>query len=321
MRILSCIAVGTAILLLSLIASFNQIKAQGLSWQEIYYWSDVTTGYPGRDGFYGWGSYVIPKIVEPLKEVLQHSGIHRSRGISLVLLSIAFNIALLSTALAFYRKLGVPVYLGLFGLSALAWCMTQGNATTTLDFDRTLEAICFLLLAIIVLTQRDLLLLPLVFFAALNRESALLFPAIYLAGAWNTRGKGRVKWKMDLIFFAATVLSFLGTLPRPIPGFLWGDTPLLPHTQDLQSLTAFLLLVGPLPLLACWSFGLWPFALRRIAILLLPVWFFFLWFNFQGESKFLLVPMALVFVPGTLLTVCKTRGMDYNGERKTAHAV
>lgn len=314
MRILSPIAVAGAILLLSLIASFNQVKAQGLSWQEVHYRVELEAAVERGATE---PRILIPYVAVATFHALDALGIERAFGIALVLLSVTLTALLLGLALYYYRRLGVPVYLGIFGLSAIAWGMTQGNANATLAFDRSVEAMTFLCFALVMLGQRDFLLFPLMLVATFNRESALIIPLLYLVARVNMFiepcGIGKpvrcVAWSIFLFLIPFLAYS---------TAFSTGAAPAKPLA--LGDLLTVILIMGPLPLLALLSYRAWPLTARRFTILLALFWCAVLWWGYQGDSNLLLVPMVMILVPGTLLTIVQTR-RDAEPRRWATHAV
>jgi hypothetical protein len=300
------IFVALCMLLLSLLAAFNQIKARGLSWQEAHYLPRIQETAALRADHvweYRWLSHTA---AAGLCAAAERAGLPRPAGLVFVAVRTGLNLLIMGLALWYWRRFGISIYAGLLGLSVLAWAMTRVNYGSDLALSVSTEIAFFLLAAVALQARRPLLLLPLAAVAALNRETALLLPFLALAGAFESgrRHQLHICWHAVFaasLFICGAVMLCLHLL------FTVPETPAPPVFYLIQNLNhlrgwgdlAGALCIAPVLALACWR--AWPTLLRYICGCLIPLWFVWHYaFTPLAQPSVLLLPLVLVFLPGTL---------------------
>src|SRR5690606_18632632 len=120
-------AVLVALLLLSLLTGFSQIKTEGLAWQEANYLPRLEAVVSGSAPAPWQYRTFSDRLVLAACHQGRHVGAPRPVGSTFVALRPAQNLRLFSVAYLFYRRLGIGTYAAVLGLMALAWGMTQAN--------------------------------------------------------------------------------------------------------------------------------------------------------------------------------------------------
>ena len=218
------------------------------------------------------------------------------------------------------RRLVAPALVVLLALATvyvqyrglLAWGFTQALFHQAMSFNTYGDVLFYLAAALLILNRRWWWIPPLTVAAAVNRETSGLIPLMLMAMAWP------LGWRTDegrraLRIGALSLVAFAATYG--IVRLAVGDAFLIkPNGQD-PGLELFEYNVGRgitydfvfqtvniLPLLALIAVRRWPPELRAIGLAVVPAWVaIHLFSSVLAESRLLLVPLALVFIPGVLL--------------------
>ena len=211
----------------------------------------------------------------------------------------------------FLRKLGIGWFESLLGLGLLAWGFTQALHHQAMSFNTYGDIAFYLAGALLILHRRWWWVVPLSVLAAVNRETSGLIPVMLMALAWplGWRGEeGRRALKIGgiaLVAFAATY----GIVRLAVgPGFFIeadGKSPgleLLDHNVARGMTWDFVFqTLNVLPLLALLAWRHWPPELKAFGVAVAPAWIaIHLFTAVLAESRLLLVPLAIVFIPGVL---------------------
>ncbi len=320
--ILKTAPVPIALVLLSLITGFSQIKTEGLAWHEANYWprlEDVSKGTaPAPDQY----RIFTDRLVVVAVEAAEALGLPRPVGLTFVALRLLQNLSLFVLAYAFYRRLGIPPYPTVLGLSALAWGMTQANYGADLGFNASTDTLLYLGAALALVCGRPAWLIPITAIAALNRESSILIP--YMAIAFAVRRETRLTLDKAIAAPAFAALAVWCLLfvalhvslgPRPWALHESGAAPGFEILHyNLTNGAAWehgFGILGFLPLLALLSWQGWAPPLKPIFWSVVPLWCIAQLFCAPlDQSRVLLLPQVLVFVPGVLC------GLAYWRERQ-----
>ena len=212
----------------------------------------------------------------------------------------------------YYRKLGFSQALALVGLSLLAWGMTYAYYDSDLQFNTYFDLIFYLLAALLILYQKPAWLIPLMLFAALNRETSGLIPFLSLALLlpWReqqprVRRRAIVIAALSLALFGVIFVSLRLAFPNQAISVPHGHTMGLDLLQyNLFRATTWVQLfatLGIVPLLALAGYKHWHPALRVFFWVIVPLWFgIHLFTSVMAETRVFLVPQALLFIPGAL---------------------
>ena len=221
------------------------------------------------------------------------------------------NFVIFLAAYAFYRRLGLGRGSAWLGCALLAWGMTHCFYDSDLQFNTYQDLLFYLLAAGLVLEGRSAWVPVVMMGAALNRETSGLIPLMGLGMAWAAggwRGIPRREWLIAAAGMAVFGAVYVGLrLWRP------GAEMIRPHGinqgMDLLYYNLFHPLTGPqilltwsiLPLMAWMGWRRWPRELVGLFWAVVPVWMVVhTLMGILAESRLLLVPMALVIVPGAL---------------------
>lgn len=311
-------AIIVALLLLSLITGFSQIKTEGLGWQEANYKPMLDAAQAGAAPAPDQYRVLTDQVVVAACRLAETVGLPRPVGLTFVTIRLLQNITLFALAFCFYRALGLRPYAIVIGLSALAWGMTQSNYGSTLAFDAYTDMVFYLLAALALVYQRFYLLIPITVLAALNRETAVLLPI--MAGVYAFAGSTPRPKELLRISAAALVLFGMVQLalhlyfgPRDWVMHPSGATPgLAMLSYNLNNDAAWGHVAGTLgivPLLALATWRHWHPLLRLLFWTVVPLWFLgHLLFAPLDQSRVLLLPTVLVLVPGMLCGLSALQG-------------
>lgn len=239
-----------------------------------------------------------------------------SIGKAISFLGIRFvqNIVIFMLAGLYFRRLGIDnPWLRLSGNLILGFCMAHSVFASDLSINTYFDIIFYLLAAIWILRGKYFWVVPLMFFAALNRETAALIPLMMVIPAIN--------WKERLIdknrFWAGAAGGVIFLI------VFFGVRAYYGHREamginDMNSIKEFLIfnltfkrmylqMVGTLaflPIVVILFLNKLSPTLRTWFWIVVPVWFaVHLCYAAAVESRLFLVPQALIFVPGFLQIV------------------
>jgi hypothetical protein len=211
----------------------------------------------------------------------------------------------------YYRRLGSRRFVAALGLVLVAWAFTQALLHAGLAFNTYGDIAFYLLAALLIMDRRYAWIVPLTVLAALNRETSGLIPLMLAAhglsiGARTAEGRRAVVLGgAALAAFAATIAVVrLAVGPADLilgngrhPGFemfRYNVFRGLTWSYLFQTLTV-------LPLLAVVAWRSWPRTLKAFGLAIAPAWFaIHVFAGVLAESRLVLVPVVLVFVPGVL---------------------
>lgn len=304
------------VLLLSLLAAFNQVKTLGLSWQEEHYLVRLEAVFAGEAPS-PWQYRVLTDGAVLLAcRAFEACGAPRPVGVAMVVFRVAQNVLLFLAALWYFRRLGIPVYTGLLGLMALAWSMTLSNYASDLAANTYSDILFYLLAAAAIVSRQPGWALPVTALAAFNRETSVLIPVMLAAAAVATpetaarRRMLRYAAMAMGIYLAVFLALRLGFGPRPWGAHPSGAAPgweLLLHNLGHDRTWGHLAGTwGLIPVIAAVSWRGWRHPLGAFFWAIVPAWVA-LHFLFApiAESRVLLMPLVVVFLPAAL------RGLHY----------
>jgi hypothetical protein len=224
------------------------------------------------------------------------------------------NIFIFLFAAYYYKRLGLSTYTAILGLSLLAWSFTQALYGADLQFNTYGDVLFYLAAALAIVSRRYIWIIPITALAALNRETSGLIPFMLIADQIQFRPKLSVPRRPLIIAGIALsvyVVAFVGLR------IAYGPQELLvpyEHHIGMELLTYNLTLpatyvelfgvLGLLPIMALVSWRRWPETLKRFFWVIVPLWFLIhLFASVLAEARLVLVPHALIFIPGALFGV------------------
>ena len=211
----------------------------------------------------------------------------------------------------YYKKLGLSLYVNLTGLSILAWSMSHSLYNSDLSMNVFFD-VAFYLVAGIVILERKYFWIPLLMVpAAFNRETSVLIPLMLVAFVYFTDEK--VKSIKPAILYAVLgmVIFFVIFLGLRIhygeqkfltaDGYRPGIGLLVLNLSRWVTWEQIFITLSLVPILAVFAFTNWAHPLKIFFWTVVPIWFGVHFVAaLVAESRLLLVPQALVFIPGMI---------------------
>jgi hypothetical protein len=219
------------------------------------------------------------------------------------------NVATFALAYLLYKRLGGSFLLGMLGIVLLASSMKNALFESDLSFNTYFDLLFYLMAVVFILDDMYLWIIPLMFFAALNRETSGLIPFLLLYSALIDRGSDRSrKITVAIVTFAIWVLIFFGLRllcpDRPIfipydhaPGY-----PLLIYNLTRSvTWTELFHALGVIPFAGLLVFFAWHSDWKGYFFIMVPAWLLIHSFaSVMAETRLFLVPQAIVFIPGVI---------------------
>jgi len=231
------------------------------------------------------------------------------------------NFLIFLLAALYYYKLGFPVFHTLLALSFLFWGMSHAFYNSDLSFNTYSDIICYLAAGLLILHERPVWIIPLTAIAALNRETSGLIPFLLLAEYWRIHRQEKklhpsffptepektlVIAGIALLVYATIFIGLrlvLGFRPLVLPpgNYRPGIEIFLYNVCRVQTWIHLFATVGILPALALLSFRRWPAVLQYFFWILVPAWLsIHILASLLAETRLILTPYALIFVPGAV---------------------
>ena len=244
-------------------------------------------------------------------EVADGLGFDRPATVGFMGFRLLQNLAIFTLAWVFYRRLGLRQFEAALGLGLLGWGMSQALYHGDFSFNTYGDLVMYLAAAVLILAGRYWWVVPLAALAALNRETSGLIGVMLIAtglvvgrrtdGGRRALGAGAAALAAFAATYGAVRLavgpSFYIEANGRTAGFELLDYNLFRGiTWDhlFQTLTI-------VPLLAVAAWRNWPRELVAFGLAIVPAWFLIHVFtSVLAETRLVLVPLALVFIPGAL---------------------
>jgi hypothetical protein len=229
------------------------------------------------------------------------------------------NMVLFAAVYCYYRKLRLGRGASLVGLGVLGWSVTYSLYDSDLSFDLYSELILFALAGVLLFGGREKWLPALIAVAAVNRETSALILLLFLVqrfkwpGGWDRRTVC-----IALLATAVFALEYAGLRailgPRPMFEPYGHSIGMDLLTYNLFRRVTWVNLAAtwsifPLTALAGIRFG--PRALGRffwvVCLIWIPIHFIT---AIVAETRLMLMPQMMVFIPLTLVLIQKERRND-----------
>ena len=230
---------------------------------------------------------------------------------SFLILRFFQNIFIFILAGFYFKKLGIMnPWLRLSGIVILGFCMAHSVFASDLSVNTYFDIIFYLGAALLIFYEKYIWIIPLTFFASLNRETSALIPAMLVIPAFDWK-KRTIDRKILIIGIAAGVaylIAFVGV--RLYFGYQpsVGVKGLTTFSQfiyfNLTFKRMYLQMIGTLailPIVTILFLGKLSPQLRIWFWIVVPIWFIVhMCYSAAVESRLFLVPQALIFVPAFL---------------------
>ncbi|HEX8993016.1 MAG TPA: hypothetical protein VF784_15145 [Anaerolineales bacterium] len=262
-------------------------------------------------------------LIEPVIRLVRDLGIPQPQSFSFIVFRGVQCLLILILAGLYYRKLGLSLYETLIGLSVLAWSMSYSLYNSDLAFNNYFDIAFYLLAAILILDGKYAWLAVLMIPAALNRETSALIPLMAFGmlrfGRRSTasRRNAVAATAVGLLVFVAIFVGlrlYYGKQPfLTADGYYPGIGLLALNLQRWATWEQLSITLGVIPLLAIFAYRSWSRELKIFFWIVVPVWFVVHFVAaLVAETRLLLVPQALVLIPGALFELATARKAAQN---------
>ena len=326
-RLLLIILVIVAGLMFGWFTTAEHIRARGLPYfqdgNQVQRHQAVLDGNAGNP----WQYRVLSVyVVEGLIHSFEEYGAPYHTAISFILFRAFVDIAIFLVSFLYFRKLGLSTIHALIGMSLLAWGMSYAHYDSDLQLSTYLDVLFYLLAGVCILYRRPIWIIPITFFAALNRETSGLIPLLFLFSFVNkeTISNGFKNHRRDIAIFGAAFTLYVSIFFL-LRNHYGPQTLFIPYEHhpgfDLLrfNLTRYVTwdrlfaTLGIIPLLAVLGYQKWTEKLKITFWVIVPIWFLIhLFGSVIAEARLLLVPYAMVFIPGALLFAQQSAAPDSN---------
>jgi hypothetical protein len=267
------------------------------------------------EGIYRTGNFIVG---DQLKARLTARGLDPERLIylaSFLGFRVLLHLAIFVLAFELYSAWVANARLILFGFSWLAYSMGNSIRESDLSLNTYMDVAVYLT-GLLIWTRSSSVwpLVPLIAVGALNRETSLLLPLIFLfridSSAVRFEPARVVPVVVSLLTFAAVFFSIRLHYGYREPA-IWqvpaGLSMLQLNLFSAQSRFSYMEMlgtVGILPFVALLGWRKLPSELRFLLLMVPPIWFgVHFWKAVAWESRLFLVPVVCVFLPATLFAV------------------
>ena len=204
----------------------------------------------------------------------------------------------------------------LLGIGGLAWSMRYSFHNIDVQFSTFFDVLFYLLAGWCIASGHLKWIVPVTLFAALNRETSALIPVLLLCMSLFAMEAGarRRVLPLALIATAIYVVVFVGLRASYGPqelllaeGHSMGFDLLRYNLLRSTTWSELLVCLGVVPIAALCSYRHWPLQLRVSFWTIVPLWLVVHTLAaVLAEARLLLVPQALVFIPGALFALATT---------------
>lgn len=227
------------------------------------------------------------------------------------LVRIVQNVLIYFLTYFYYRKLGYSKMLTLVGLLFVTGSLLNSFHKSGFSINTYFDLI-FYLSAVLIILNNSINILPfLMIFASLNRETSGLIPfmvGMVFPGRKNEKIILTVTVTILALLFWLVPFVLLRVIYPDVELFIpYGHPPGIPLLlYNLSSEWLYLLFrfFGFVPVFGLVFFPFWPDLLKRLFVILVPVWIVVhLFASVISETRLFLVPQILVLIPGFLVCV------------------
>lgn len=224
------------------------------------------------------------------------------------------NVLLFFAAYHYYKALKINnPYLLFMGLMLLCFAISNSVFQSDLSFNTYFDVIFYLFAGWVILTQRFFWIIPITFFAALNRETSGFIPLMIIAASVGNNHDQLTKNKWIITGFSVFLFFTVFVTVRLIYGFREAE-----GIHGMKGVTEYLSFnlrffrmypqlfgtLGLIPVIMLVGFKKIPQILKNWFWLIVPFWFaIHLVKSTAVETRLFLVPQALIFIPSVLYLV------------------
>jgi hypothetical protein len=313
-------------LVLSMAVTYAQVNYLGMHFLRVQQ-EKVHVQMLQGDAGNPWQYRILADVaIDPLIQLCKKLGIPQPESFSFIAFRFVQCLFILLAAGFYYRKLGLTVYENLIGLSVLSWSLSYSLYNSDLSLNVFFDIAFYLLAALFILEKRYVWLVLLMIPAALNRETSVLIPFMLY---FTVRSKPTEKnisssaivaaiagLAIYLAIFAGLRVYYGNQQFLTADGYYPGLGLLFLNLQRPATWEQFAITLGIIPLLAVFALRMWPRNLRRFFWVIVPIWFAVHFVSaLVAETRLLLVPQALIFIPGALFGLSETHAERADADR------
>ena len=252
---------------------------------------------------------LAPYLVEATRETVQKIIDFKPSVVAYLAVRGLQNILLFFLTYAYWRKLGLSRYLVIVGMMLFVWGIAFSNYGSDLSYNTYFDLIFYVLACLLALNGKVVWVLPLMVFAAINRETSIFLPSVVLASAWVGVDRRKRNSQIRTAIAAIAIFAVVTLGIRAVIGpthYSPGNTPLELLQSNLTRPRGYFLLFmtfGVFPVLAIVNWKYWPqFHKALFWLLALPWLISHFALAAVVETRLLLVPNVLLFIPAFLLS-------------------
>jgi hypothetical protein len=251
-------------------------------------------------------------MVEPLIHLFVARDIPRPKPSAFIVFRFLQCVLIFLTAGIYYRKLGLSIGANVLGLSVLAWGMAHSLYNSDLALNNFFDVAFYLVAAIIMMNGKfawiPLLMIP----AALNRETSILIPFMSISYVYFNDRKSLqpaifstgLSLGIFLLIFVWLRLHYGEQQFLTADGYYPGFGLLVLNLSRVVTWEQLLITLGLIPFLAIAFYRKWHGALKIYFWVVTPLWFAVHFIAaLVAETRLVLVPQALIFIPGALFGI------------------
>jgi hypothetical protein len=301
-------------LLLGSFSTYQYVIARGIDYLEkgnqIKRQIAVMNGTAGNPWQY---RVLAPYVINLLLRLFDHLHIPNYISVTFIFVRVVQDTLIMLLSYAYYRKFGLSMFHALLGMAVLAWGMSYSHYDSDLSSSTFFDIIFYLLAGLSILQFKFYWIIPITIFAALNRETSALIPVILLIVTLFVAPKGSFHKTMPLIITAFTLFVAIFVILRVIYGKQELIVPFGHHVGiELLNYNLFrnetwiqiFAALSIIPVIAILGYKHWTPHLRVFFWVIVPIWLIVHAFSaVMAEARLFLVPQAMVFIPGALLSL------------------
>ncbi len=140
-------------------------------------------------------------VVESFVNLLDRLNVPHPTANGFIIVRFLQGILVITLAGLYYRFLNLNDYLILLGLLLLAWSISYSQYNSDFSPNTYFDLIFYLLAMVLIFKRAEIWILPLMFIAALNRETAALIPLIVVSACYWRDAKEARKFRFATDFF------------------------------------------------------------------------------------------------------------------------
>jgi hypothetical protein len=251
------------------------------------------------EGFYQTIHFLVPKV---------------DRIYSFLFFRFLQNILIFYMAFLYYKSLEIknPLLI-LTGVCILSYSMAHSVFQSDLSFNTYFGILFYLLGAWLIIREKYMWIIPLMFVAALNRETSLLIPAMLVVPfiQWKKRTVSGKVLTVGIASVVAFFVAFIGVRlyygyqpSEGIHGMKGFADYLLFNIRFKRMYPELIGTLGFLPIIVLLFLRRLPLLLQQWFWIVCPVWFgIHLSYSTAVETRLFLVPQALIFIPAFLYLI------------------